>query len=270
MSGSPGGAYGSGYDLGVDFGTTFTAAAVQRDGRVDVAHLGDRAAAVPSVLYAGEDGGWLFGEPANRRGLGSPERVAREFKRRIGDPAPIILGGSPYSADALAAKLLAWVVSTVSAQQGGPPANITLTYPARWGPYKQDLLRQAADRAGLGTVTLRSEPEAAALSYASAARVGAGHHDRRLRPRRRHVRRHRAAQDGRRLRDAGRAPGHRAPRRHRLRRGRLRPRPQGARRRARRGRPGGPRASLRRWRGCGPSASRRRRRCPRTPRPPSP
>ncbi len=174
MSGSPGGAYVPGYDLGVDFGTTFTAAAVRRDGRVEVAHLGDRAAAVPTVLYVGEDGEWLYGEPANRRGLETPERVAREFKRRIGDPAPIILGGSPYSADALAAKLLAWVVSTVSAQQGGPPASITLTYPARWGPYKQDLLRQAADRAGLGAVTLRGEPEAAALSYASASRMEPG------------------------------------------------------------------------------------------------
>ena len=174
MSGSPSGTAGAAYSLGIDLGTTFTAAAVRRDGHLEIAHLGDRAAAVPSVLYAGEDGGWLYGDPANRRAVAAPERVAREFKRRLGDPAPIILGGSPYSADALVAKLLAWVVSTVSAQQGGPPAEITLSYPATWGPYKQDLLRQAADRAGLGVVTLRSEPEAAALSYASAARVEPG------------------------------------------------------------------------------------------------
>ena len=39
-----------GYGLGVDLGTTFTAAAVERDGHVEMVTLGDRSAVVPSVM----------------------------------------------------------------------------------------------------------------------------------------------------------------------------------------------------------------------------
>ena len=59
------------------------------------------------------------------------------------DPAPLILGGVPYSAESLAAKLLRWTVDAVAEREGGPPDAIVLSYPANWGPYKLDLLRQA-------------------------------------------------------------------------------------------------------------------------------
>jgi len=163
------------YGLGIDVGTTFTAAAVSRAGRVETVELGDRAAAVPSVLYLGADGSVQVGEAANRRALQDPGRVAREFKRRVGDPAAVIVGGSPYSADGLVAKLLSWVVASVAAREGGRPGAIALTHPANWGPYKRDLMRQAAERAGLGKeVTLLSEPEAAAACYAATERVDIG------------------------------------------------------------------------------------------------
>ena len=48
--------------------------------------------------------------------------MVREFKRRIGDSVPLIIGGSPYSAQALTARLLAWVVGIATERQGGPPA----------------------------------------------------------------------------------------------------------------------------------------------------
>lgn len=163
-----------GYFLGIDFGTTFTAAAIWRDGRGEMVQLGDHGLAVPTVLYVDGGGSVLVGEPATRRALTEPHQTAREFKRRFGDPTPMIIGGTPYSVDALAAKVYAWVVKTVTAREGGKPDGITVTHPANWGPYKHDLLRQAARRAGLGDVDLRTEPEAAALYYASAERVPIG------------------------------------------------------------------------------------------------
>ncbi len=42
-----------------------------------------------------------------------PTRVVREFKRRIGDPVPILVGGAPHSPQALAGRLLRWVVDRV-------------------------------------------------------------------------------------------------------------------------------------------------------------
>ena len=123
------------YELGVDLGTTYTAAAVHRAGEVRMVDLGTRSAPIPSVVFLAADETILAGEAASRRGATDPGRVAREFKRRIGDPTPLLLGGSPYSAEALSARLLEWVIAQVTAAEGGPPASVAVTHPANWGPY---------------------------------------------------------------------------------------------------------------------------------------
>jgi actin-like ATPase involved in cell morphogenesis len=162
------------YGLGVDLGTTYTAAAVRINGHVEVAQLGSRRAEIPSLVFVRADGTVLIGEAAERRGATEPGRLAREFKRRVGDPVPILVGGAPYSAHALMARMLRDVLDTVTRQQEGAPAAITLTHPANWGPYKRELLDQAVRLAELDRVVLRSEPEAAAVQYAAGERVRSG------------------------------------------------------------------------------------------------
>jgi actin-like ATPase involved in cell morphogenesis len=161
------------YQLGIDLGTTYTAAAVARAGRVAVVGLGNRAASIPSVIYLRPDGTVLTGEAASRHGPTEPGRVAREFKRRFGDPTPILLGGTPYSAEALTARMLGWVVEKVTELEGGTPGQIAVTHPANWGPYKKDLLAQALRLADVDAITL-TEPEAAAIAYAANERVDPG------------------------------------------------------------------------------------------------
>jgi molecular chaperone DnaK len=162
------------YGLGIDLGTTQTAAAVRVDGRVEVVRLGGRRAEIPSLVFVKPDGGLLIGEAAERRGQSEPGRLAREFKRRFGDPVPILVGGTPFSAHALTAKLLRHVLDTVTQLQDGPPAAVTLTHPANWGPYKRELLDQAIKLADAGGVRLRTEPEAAALQHATARKIADG------------------------------------------------------------------------------------------------
>ncbi|WP_305785743.1 Hsp70 family protein [Symbioplanes lichenis] len=153
------------YALGLDLGTTFTAAAVWRDGHAEIVPLGSRTAAVPSVVLLREDGTFLTGEAAHRRALLEPHRVAREFKRRLGDSTPFLLGGVPQTAEALTAELIRAVLGQVTELSGAPPAATCVTYPATWGRYKIDLMRQAVDQAGLtGPVLWTTEPEAAAAS----------------------------------------------------------------------------------------------------------
>lgn len=94
------------YALGVDLGTTYTAAATWRNGKAEIVTLGGRASMIPSVVLPREDGTTLTGEAASRRALTEPQLVAREFKRRVGDTTPILLGGVPYSALTLTARLL--------------------------------------------------------------------------------------------------------------------------------------------------------------------
>ncbi len=163
------------YALGVDLGTTFTAAAIWRGGHAEIASLGSRAAVVPSVVLLREDETVLTGEAASRRGLSEPHRVAREFKRRLGDTTPILLGGAPYSAEALMARLLRSVVDAVASREGGPASAVCVSHPANWGPYKIDLLRQAVRMAGLEQpVVYTTEPEAAAAFYARQQRIDPG------------------------------------------------------------------------------------------------
>ena len=80
------------YLLAVDVGTSRTAASTARvtsDGGLVTAAfgLGRSSDSAPSAIFVA-DGELLFGEAAERRGLAQPERLVREFKRRIGDDVP--------------------------------------------------------------------------------------------------------------------------------------------------------------------------------------
>jgi len=156
-----------GYDLGVDLGTTFVAAAISRDGRAEMCTLGSQTVVEPAVVYLGETSRLVFGEAAERRALTQPDRVEREFKRRLGDPTPIVLGGVPYHVTALMGALLKDVLAKVTAVEGVPPLRVALTYPANWGPYRRELFEEVPQRAGLTGHLALTEPEAAAAYYAT-------------------------------------------------------------------------------------------------------
>jgi actin-like ATPase involved in cell morphogenesis len=161
-----------GYSLGVDLGTTFVAAALAVSSRVEMFTLGDRSEVTPAVVYLQEDGVLLTGEKVNSlRALSSPERTSRVFKRRLGDPTPVILGGQPYSVTALLGTLLRDVLDRVVESEGGPPERVVLTHPANWGPFRRALFEEVATFAGLVNPMLVTEPEAAAARYAASRQL---------------------------------------------------------------------------------------------------
>jgi molecular chaperone DnaK len=162
-----------GFALGIDVGTTFTAAAIWRDERVEVVSLESHRVAVPSVLFASGDD-VVFGTAAVGRGATHPEAVAREFKRRLGDSVPILLSGAPYSADRIVALFAQWVVRTVAEQLGESPDRIVVTHPANWTEFQLHLLRTSLDQVGLGGAALLTEPQAAAIDFGAAARLEPG------------------------------------------------------------------------------------------------
>jgi molecular chaperone DnaK len=167
------------YVLAVDVGTSFTAAALVRISQnaqpvPESLPLGLRGTAVPSVVYYPEEGPILVGEAAERRGLDSPERVVREFKRRVGDAVPIVVGTLSLPAEDVFATMASWVVDRAEEREGAPPSDIILSHPAAWGGHRTALILKALATKGLHKVTLISEPEAAALHYASQVRVEDG------------------------------------------------------------------------------------------------
>jgi molecular chaperone DnaK len=163
------------YSLGVDIGSTYTAAAIWRDGSVQTVPLGNRANAVPSVLFLRDDGVLLVGEAAVRRAVIEPDRQARDFKRRMGDEVPLLLGDDTRMlAHELTGHLLRWVIDRVTEREGERPAHLVLTHPAEWGDYRRDLLIQAAATADFHDVGLLAEPVAAAAWYAVQSRIPTG------------------------------------------------------------------------------------------------
>jgi YVTN family beta-propeller protein len=156
-----------GYNLGVDLGTTFTAAAVDRDGRIEMLTLADRTVVTPSVVFARQDGVMITGDAAARRAVTDPGRIGREFKRRLGDPTPLVLGGAPYSATDLLGCLLHDVIRQATDTEGASPDQVVLTRPANWGPYRRELFDEVPRLAGLDQARTVTEPEAAAAYYAA-------------------------------------------------------------------------------------------------------
>ncbi len=162
------------YQLGIDLGTTYSAAAVAESDKVEIFQLGTSMASVPSVVLLREDGTVLTGEAAQRRSLFESGRTAREFKRRLGDPTPYLLGGTPYGVDALTGHLMASIVDRVATERGHSPSTVVLAHPAVYGPYKLGFLAEAARLAGLGAVEFVPEPVAAAAYYAYTEHVATG------------------------------------------------------------------------------------------------
>ena len=124
------------YELGIDFGSSSTAAVVRRiegTGDTEVVPLGARGGAVPSVLHLARDGRVTVGEAAASLAGIDPTRVVRGLKRRVGDAAPVELGGQPWSAEELSARLVRWVVDRVVEKEGEQPTEIALAHPTSWG-----------------------------------------------------------------------------------------------------------------------------------------
>jgi molecular chaperone DnaK len=168
-----------GYWLGIDVGTTFTVAAICREeaGRralPEVVTLGNRSAAVSSVVYLGQDGQVVVGEAAERCAITTPDRVVREFTRRIGDEVPMVIGGVTHSAPEIAASVIRWVIDRVAQREGGSALGITITHPVGWDAEAIQAMADALHGADLPEVMFCTAPQAAAAGYSVRERLHTG------------------------------------------------------------------------------------------------
>lgn len=163
------------YTLGIDVGTTFTAAAVWRDGVASVVPLGRRSDSVQTLLYRRGDE-WVMGDTAERHSIVDSQHIARAFKRRMGDDVPVRIGAQSFSAVELTAQVIGWVLGVCKSRFGESPAHVALTYPAGWGAYRADRVREAGLAAGVGArdLSLITEPIASVSYYALQTKVATG------------------------------------------------------------------------------------------------
>lgn len=164
------------YQVGIDVGTTFTAAAVHRDGVARVFSLSESRVVAPTMVAEDDAGQLLVGWSAARQLREHPERVVHSFKRRIGDRTPISLGARSYEPSWYMAQLIGAVITEVTRREGDAPSRVALTHPASWNAHKMARLLRAASTAGLkpDATVLLSEPEAAAVAYTTTAEIADG------------------------------------------------------------------------------------------------
>ena len=153
------------YSLGIDLGSTFVAAARATTAIVEAVPLGDRSVVTPAAVYLQGDGTLTIGDAASRGAVSSPDRICREFTRRLGDPTPVVLGGESYEVTALVGVLLRDVVDRVTKIEGEPPDRVVLTHPTSWGPFRRALFEEATQQAELTNSLLMTEAEAVAAHY---------------------------------------------------------------------------------------------------------
>jgi YVTN family beta-propeller protein len=163
-----------GYSLAIDLGTSFIAAAVADDRGREMFGLGDGALVAPAAVFVRDDGRLVTGDAAARRAVSHPDRVAREVKRHLGNPTPMILGGAPYAVSDLLGAQLQDVLGRVAEQQGAKPEVVALTHPANWGPFRREQFEDVARSAGITEPLYTTEPEAAAAHYASTRPLAEG------------------------------------------------------------------------------------------------
>ncbi|MBN1172522.1 MAG: Hsp70 family protein, partial [Micromonosporaceae bacterium] len=150
--------------LGIDFGTSNTVAMVRvGDGRIRPL-LFDGSPLLPSAVYLTAEGRVLVGRDAERNARMDPGRYEPNPKRRI-DDGQVLLGGAELSVPALFGHVLARVGEEARRQLGGPPAQVRLTHPARWGERRRSVLVEAARLAGLPAPRLVPEPVGAASYF---------------------------------------------------------------------------------------------------------
>ncbi len=154
--------------LSVDLGTSNTVAVLSAHGRHPRVVEVEGSAAMPSAVFAAEDGRLVVGREAERRARLDPARFEPNPKRRV-DEGTLLLGDRVVPVTEAFAAVLAKVAGEVSRQLGGGRADeVRLTHPAQWGPVRRNVLLSAARQAGLGqNLVLVPEPVAAAAHFAS-------------------------------------------------------------------------------------------------------
>jgi molecular chaperone DnaK (HSP70) len=142
-----------GHSLGIDLGTTFVAAAVAEDRRAELVPLRDRSAVAHAPVHVGGNGSLTTGDAAARRAVSDPDQGTQALERRLGDPAPVMLGGGLSTGTVLLGTLLPTVLARAVEVSAGELDTVLLTHPAAGGPVQ---CRARADVAGSAGLTRQS------------------------------------------------------------------------------------------------------------------
>jgi molecular chaperone DnaK len=163
----------SGDAIGIDLGTTNSVAAWTNDaGQTEIVAGSDGARIVPSVVYFEEStGNVVVGDRAMQYAVLDPSRVARLFKRGMGeatflpDGRPFTVDGEKWSPEALSGLILKKLHVNAEVALSRSVTRAVITVPAYFGEPERAATRSAGEIAGLEVLQLINEPTAAAIAH---------------------------------------------------------------------------------------------------------
>lgn len=158
--------------FGIDLGTTNSVISyTDAHGITEVIAGTDGGRIIPSVVYFQPDGDSVVGAFARQRAITEPERVAKLFKRGMGertflpDEKPFIVDGKTWSPEELSSLVLRKLVGMAEQQYGESARRVVITVPAYFGDAERAATQSAGELAGLEVVRIINEPTAAALAH---------------------------------------------------------------------------------------------------------
>jgi curved DNA-binding protein CbpA len=224
--------------IGIDLGTTNSCVAVMDGGKPVVIPNTGGYKTSPSMFAISQDGKRLVGHLAKRQAITNARNTVYASKRLIGrrfdspelqkaielcpyeivegpnGDARIVLGAKAFSCSEISGIILREMKRIAEEFLGEPVTEAVVTVPAYFNDTQRQCTKDAGKIAGLEVLRIINEPTAAALVYGLGSTGRA--EDRRVRPRRRHVRH--LDPRARRRRDRGaRDRGQHLPRRRGLR-----------------------------------------------------
>ena len=156
---------GTSFYAGIDFGTTNSAISVFNNGDVRVIPNAEGALTTPSLVALTADGQTLVGMAAKRQAISNPEYTVASVKLKLGTDWSIERAGTRYTAEDIAARILARLRADAEAYVGGHLTGAVLTVPAYFDHAQRYALREAAEIAGIIVLRIINEPTAASITY---------------------------------------------------------------------------------------------------------
>lgn len=157
--------------LVVDLGTSRTVAVLAQDGSAPRILEIDGGSAMPTGVYAEEDGRLLAGWEAQRRAHHDPGRYEPHPTLRIRE-TNLLLGERVVPVVDAVATVLRRVAEDGHRVLGGPPDELLLTVPDYWAPVEHQALRQAVAMTPWADTKLRLIPGALAAGAHCAVQSG--------------------------------------------------------------------------------------------------
>ncbi len=167
--------------VSIDIGTSYSSICrLGPDGKVQPVDISTGAGmfgskySLPSAVFVEDGGNILVGQAALNNRRRRPENCRMEFKRNLGEDAPVLLGERSFHTEDLYTELFRHMKAKAQSVTDEPVGRTFLTYPASYGKDRRERLCSAAKAAGLFDLQLVDEPTAAAMCYCAQGYVKDG------------------------------------------------------------------------------------------------